>query len=402
MTWFQSALRLVSIFCLVAASSTAKSEPAPLRIGVLGDQSGPYAAIGGPGAVLAAQMAVSDFGGHVLDRKIEIVSADMQNKPDLASVIARKWFDVENVEAIVDLPTSSVALAVNEVGREKKKLVFVTAASTDDLTGSACSPYTIQMLEDTHALAVGTAKAVVASGGTSWFFLTPDFAFGHAMEKAGRRAIEAAGGKVVGSVQYPIATTDFASYLVTASSSPAQVIGISGVGGGAISVVKQAVEFGVTDNQRRLAIFLQFITDIDGLGLASSHGLYTTDGFYWDENEQARTWSKRFMARHGKMPTKVQAYTYAVVLHYLKSVAASNSIDSDQVRAKMSELNLDLFGNVASIRSNGRAVYDLNLYEVKTPAESRYPWDYYKLVRRIPAIEAFEEEGEKCTQRVAR
>jgi branched-chain amino acid transport system substrate-binding protein len=238
---------------------------------------------------------------------------------------------------------------------------------------------------------------VVAAGGKTWFFLTPDFAFCHAMEKAGRTAIEAAGGEVLGSVQYPITTTDFASYLVTASSSPAQVIGISGVGGAAISVVKQAVEFGVTSHQRRLAIFLQFITDIDGLGLASSHGLYTADGFYWDQNDKTREWSKRLMAQHGTMPTKVQAYTYAIVLHYLKSIATANSIEPEKVRAKMGEASLDLFGNAATIRPNGRAVYHLTLYEVKKPTESKYPWDYYRPVREISGFEAFGPPSEsKC------
>jgi len=397
----RSFARMVAAAILgLLAAPPANAQSNPIRIGVLGDQSGPYSAIGGPGAVLATKMAVSDFGGSVLGRRIEVVSADMQNKPDLAAVIARKWFETEGVEAVVDLPTSSVALAVNEIGRVKNKFVFVTAASSEDLTGSACAPYTIQMLEDTRALAVGTAKAVVAAGGKTWFFLTPDFAFGHAMEKAGRTAIEAAGGQVLGSVQYPITTTDFASFLVTASSSPAQVIGISGVGGAAISVVKQAVEFGVTNDQRRLAIFLQFITDIDGLGLASSHGLYTTDGFYWDENDKARDWSKRFMAQHGKMPTKVQAYTYAIVLHYLKSIAAADSIEPEKVRAKMGETSLDLFGNAATIRPNGRAVYDLTLYEVKKPAESKYPWDYYKPVRQISAMEAFGPLSDsKCASR---
>lgn len=388
---------------LLAIAATFISLPAvaePLRIGVLGDQGGPYSGIGGPGAVLAAKMAVEDFGAQALGRPVEIISADMQNKPDIATGIARKWFDQEGVEAIVDLPTSSVALAVNEIGREKKKLVLVTAAATDELTTTACSPYTVQVLEDTHALARGMTKAVIAAGGRSWFFLTPDFAFGYAMEKAAQGAIDSSGGKVVGSVKYPITTTDYSSFLLRAQSSNADVIGISGVGGAAISVVKQAVEFGLTDEKHKLAIFLQFITDVHGLGLASSHGLYTVDGFYWDESPTTRNWSERFFKVLGKMPTKVQAYTYAVVLHYLKSVSNAGSVDADAVSAKMKSLPLDLFGKAAQIRGNGRAAYDLTLYEVKSPAESHYAWDYYKPIRNIPATEAFGPDQESSCKSI--
>jgi branched-chain amino acid transport system substrate-binding protein len=373
----------------ILVGSPALAGERSIKIGVLGDESGPYSDLGGPGSVLAAQMAADDYGGRVLGKPIEIVSADMQNKPDIASSIARRWFDVEGVDAIADVPLTSVALAVQSVAREKKKILLITAAASADLTGKACSPYTVHWMDDTRALSVGTGRAVVAAGGKQWFFLTPDYAFGAAMERAASAAVVAAGGTVVGNAKFPLGTADYSSYLLAAGSSPATIFGLSTVGGDTVTAVKQAAEFGITQNDRKIVVFLMFLPEVHAIGLASAHGLYITDGFYWDENDKARAWSKRFFERMKKMPSKSQANTYAAVTNYLKALDAAKTDDADAVSKQMKTTPADYFGKPAIIRQTGRVVYDLTVYEVKKPDESQYPWDYYKPVRKVSAEEAF-------------
>jgi branched-chain amino acid transport system substrate-binding protein len=360
-----------------------------VKIGILGDQSGPYSDLGGPGSVLAAQMAADDYGGKVLGKPIEIIAADMQNKPDVASSIARHWFDVDGVDAIADVPLTSVALAVQSVAREKKKMLLITAAASADLTGKACSPYTVHWMDDTRSLSVGTGRAVVAAGGKQWFFLTPDYAFGAAMERAASAAVTAAGGTVAGSAKFPLGTQDYSSFLLTAGSSPATIFALSTVGGDTITAVKQAAEFGLTQNDRKIVVFLMFLPEVHAIGLAAAHGLYITDGFYWDENEKTKAWSKRFFERMKKMPSKSQANTYAAVTNYLKALDAAKSDDADAVSKQLKAAPVDYFGKSAVIRQTGRVAYDLTVYEVKKPDESKYPWDYYKPVRTVTAEEAF-------------
>ena len=360
-----------------------------IKIGVLGDESGPYSDLGGAGSILAAQMAAADYGGKALGKPIEIISADMQNKPDVASSIARRWFDVEGVDAITDIPHTSVALAVQSVAREKKKVLLITGAASSDLTGKACSPYTVHWMDDTRALSAGTGRAVVAAGGKQWFFLTPDYAFGNAMEQAASTAIVAAGGVVVGGTKFPLGTPDYSSYLLAATSSPATIIGLLTVGGDTVNAVKQAAEFGIAQSGRKIVIFLIFLQEIHAIGLASAQGLYVTDGFYWDESEETRSWSKRFFERLHKMPSKSQANTYSAVLNYLKALDAAATDDAEAVTKQMKAVPADYFGDRVKIRQTGRVAYDLTVYEVKKPNESKYPWDYYKPVRKVSVEEAF-------------
>ncbi|CAO3413717.1 ABC transporter substrate-binding protein [Azospirillum endophyticum] len=382
---FALAAALIATTALSAQGQTAK----PVRIGVLADEAGFASDIGGKGAVLATRMAVEDFGGSVLGRTVEVLSADMQNKPDVASNIVRSWFDVDGVDMVTDIPVSSVALAVQAVAREKKKVLMISAATTTELTNAQCSPYSIHWADDTASLAVGTTKAVVQSGGTSWYFITADFAFGSAMEKAATEAIKQAGGTVVGGVRHPMGTSDFGSYLLSAQGSGAKVVALANVGAETIGTIKQAGEFGLTESGQRLVGYIVFITDIHSLGLDLAKGLYVTSGFYWDRDDQTRAWAKRFFDRHGKMPTKEQANTYLAALHWLKGVKAAGTTDAEAVTAAMKAMPTDYFGRPGSIRKDGRVLYDLALYQVKSPAESKAPWDYYKLVRGIPASEAF-------------
>ncbi|WP_042694956.1 ABC transporter substrate-binding protein [Azospirillum sp. B506] len=375
----------LSAMTLSAQAQTARS----VRIGVLADEAGFASDIGGKGAVLATRMAVEDFGGSVLGRPVEVLSADMQNKPDVASNIVRSWFDIDGVDMVTDIPVSSVALAVQAVAREKKKVLMISAATTTELTNAQCSPYSIHWADDTASLAVGTTKAVVQSGGTSWYFITADFAFGTAMEKAATEAIKQAGGTVVGGVRHPMGTSDFGSYLLSAQGSGAKVVALANVGAETIGTIKQAGEFGLTDSGQRLVGYIVFITDIHSLGLDLAKGLYVTSGFYWDKNDRTRAWAKRFFDRHGKMPTKEQANTYLATLHWLKGVEAAGTTEAEPVTAAMKAMPTDYFGTPGSIRKDGRVLYDLDLYQVKGPAESKAPWDYYKQVRSIPASEAF-------------
>ncbi|WP_448207366.1 ABC transporter substrate-binding protein [Azospirillum sp. sgz302134] len=371
------------------AQGTASGKTGPVKIGVLVDEQGFASDIGGTGATLAAKMAVEEFGGSVLGRPIEVVSADMQNKPDVASNIVRRWFDLDGVDMVTDIPVSSVALAVQAVAREKKRVLMISAATTTELTNAQCSPYTIHWADDTNALSVGTTRAVVESGGKSWFFITADFAFGTAMEKAATEAIKQAGGTVVGGVRHPVGTSDFGSYLLTAQGSGAKVVALANVGSDTITAIKQASEFGLPAGGQTLVGYIVFITDVHSLGLDLAKGLYVTESFYWDQTDRTRDWSQRFLARHGKMPSKEQANTYLATLHWLKAVKEAGTTDAEAVTARMKAMPTDYFGTPGSVRKDGRVLYDLTLYRVKSKAESKGAWDYYTPIRSIPASEAF-------------
>ena len=381
--------------CMLAAAGLnahAQISDGIVKIGVLNDMSGLYADITGPGSVVAAKMAVEDYlKSSKSSLKVEIVSADHQNKPDIGSNIARQWYDTGKVDMIIDVPTSSVALAISQVSREKGKIHVNTGAATADLTGKACSPNTIHWLYDTWMLANGTGKAVVQHGGTSWFFLTADYAFGQALERDTEAVILKNGGKVLGKVRHPLATQDFSSFLLQAQASKAKVIGLANAGGDTTNAIKQAYEFGIVKGGQTLAGLLVFLTDIHSLGLEKAQGLYLTETFYWDLNDQTRAWSKRFAALNsGKYPSMDHAGVYAGILHYLKAIDAGKTDDGTKVAQKMKDLPTDdvLFGK-GSIRKDGRKLHPAYLFEVKKPSESKGPYDYYKLLATIPADQAF-------------
>lgn len=381
---------MTSILALVSGAAWAQ-DPIALKLGVLNDRSGVYADLSGEGSVIAAQMAVEDFGAADKGMTVEIVSADHQNKPDIASNTARQWIDSDGVDLILDTPTSSAALAVAEIVKEKNKIVMVSGGGTSDLTGAKCSPNTVHWTYDTWALGNGTPTALVKEGLKSWFFITADYAFGHALEKDASAAVLAAGGEIKGQVKHPFPGQDFSSYLLQAQSSGAQVIGLANAGGDMINTVKQASEFGITQGGQTLAGLLVFITEVHALGLEAAQGLMLTDAFYWDQNDDTREWSKRFAERHGgDMPTSVHAGVYSSTLHYLKAVEAAGSKETEAVMAKMKEMPIDdpLFGK-GEVRIDGRAIHDMYLYKVKAPSESTGPWDYYTTVATIPAAEAF-------------
>jgi len=377
---------------LVAASGAqAQISDGVIRIGVINDMSGLYADITGNGSVVAARMAVEDFGAAKKGLKVEILSADHQNKPDIGSSIVRKWFDTDKVDAVADVPTSSVALAVNQIVREKGKVMLNSGAATSDLTGSACSPNTVHWTYDTWMLANGTGSAIVKTGGDTWFFLTSDYAFGHALERDTEAVVLKAGGKVVNKVRHPLNTQDFSSFLLQAQASKAKIIGLANAGGDTQNSIKQAAEFGITRGGQNLAGLLVFLPDVHALGLDKAQGLIFTETFYWDLNDQTRAWTKRFITQNGgKYPSMVHAGVYGAVLHYLKAVEALKSDDGTKVVAKMKEMPTDdmLFGK-GTIRADGRKVHPAYLVEVKKPAESKGPYDYYKVRATIPADQAF-------------
>jgi branched-chain amino acid transport system substrate-binding protein len=364
-----------------------------VKVGSLGDQSGLYSDIGGPGSTVAAQMAVEDSGLLAKGWKIDVISADHQNKPDIAVNIGKQWIDVDKVDVFVDLAASNVGLAIANLAREKNVVNLNSGSGSSDLTGSQCSPNTVHWAYDTYMLANGTGKALVKSGGDTWFFLAADYAFGQALERDTTAAVTAAGGKVLGDVKHPLNTSDFSSFLLQAQSSKAKVIGLANAGGDTTNAIKQAAEFGIVKGGQKLAGLLMFITDVHSLGLNVAHGLNLTESFYWDMNDQTRAFSKRFMQRFPKNPpTMVQAGVYSSLIHYFKALEAlgGNPHDGRMVVAKMKELPTDdpLFGK-GSIRVDGRKIHPAYLFEVKQPSESKYPWDYYKLVATIPADEAF-------------
>jgi len=376
----------------VSGSAAAQISDGIVKIGVLNDMSGLYADIAGPGSVVAAKMAVEDFQKtSKAGLKVEVVGADHQNKPDVGSNIARQWYDVDKVDAIFDVPTSSVALAVSQITKDKGKAFLVSGAATSDLTGKACSPNTIHWTYDTWNLANGTGTAIVKTGGDTWFFLTADYAFGHALERDTEAAVIRGGGKVVGKVRHPFPGTDFSSFLLQAQSSKAKIIGLANAGGDTINSIKQAAEFGIVKGGQNLAGLLVFITDIHALGLPTAQGLIFTETFYWDLNDDTRAWSRRFAAANGgKYPSMVQAGVYSSVLHYLKAIEAGKTDDGTKVIAQMKAMPTDdpLFGK-GSIRADGRKIHPAYLVEVKKPSESKGPYDYYKIRATIPADQAF-------------
>jgi len=360
-----------------------------VKIGILNDQSGVYADYGGKYSLEAARMAIEDFGGSVLGEKIEIVSADHQNKPDLATSIARRWYEVEGVDMITELTTSSVALAIQELSKEKKKIDIVVGAATSRITGDACTPYGFHWAYDTHALAVGTGGALVEAGGDTWFFMTADYAFGYALEKDTGDLVKAKGGKVLGSVRIPLNSSDFSSFLLQAQSSKAKIIGLANAGLDTTNSIKQAAEFGIVSGGQKLAGLLLTISEVHGLGLQAAQGLVLTEGFYWDQNDKTREFSQRFIKRTGHMPSMIHAGTYSATLQYLKAVKAAGTKDSEAVASKLKELPVDDAFAQGKVLANGRMVHDLYLFEVKKPSESKKPWDYYKQIAVVPGDKAF-------------
>jgi branched-chain amino acid transport system substrate-binding protein len=383
---------LVAAAAVMAVAGQAYGQEINVKIGIMNDRSGLYADLTGEGSAVAARMAAEDFDVAGKGWNIEFVSADHQNKPDIASTIARTWYDEEGVDVIVDVPTSSAALAVNEITREKDKVFLVSGAATSDLTGSQCSPNTIHWTYDTWALANGTGKAMVEAGGQSWFFLTADYAFGHALERDTGAAVEEAGGEVLGNVRHPFPGQDFSSFLLQAQASGADVIGLANAGGDTINSIKQAAEFGITQAGQNLAGLLVFITDVGALGLQTAQGLVLTSAFYWDMNEETRAWSQRFAENHnGNMPTMIQAGVYSSLLHYFKALEELGSADDatavvEQMKAMPTS---DQLLGEGEIRADGRKIHKMYLFEVKSPDESEGEWDYYKLVNEIPADQAF-------------
>ena len=391
-------LKVLAAAAALALSAGAQAQISGnvVKIGVLNDQSGTYADLAGPGSVTAARMAVEDFQKTNKDLKIEVVFADHQNKHDVGSQIARKWFDADGVDVIVDVPTSSVVLAVNQIAKEKNKVLIVSTGATSDLSGKACTPNSIHWTYDTWQLANGTGSAIVKTGGDSWFFLTADYAFGHALERDTEAVVLKNGGKVLGKVRHPFPSSDFSSFLLQAQASKAKIIGLANAGADTTNAIKQAAEFGIVKGGQNLAGLLVFLTDVHALGLDKAQGLILSETFYWDLNDQTRAWSKRFAAaNNGKYPTMGHAGAYAGTLHYLKAVAAAKTDVGDKVVAKMKELPTDdpLFGK-GSIRQDGRKIHPSYLFEVKKPSESKYAYDYYKLRATVPADQAFRPMAE--------
>ncbi len=387
----RSIVGLAVAAALGAGVAEAQISDGIVKIGVLSDMSSLYTDIAGAGSVVAAKMAVEDSGIEKRGYKVEVVSADHLNKPDVGSSIARQWYDTDKVDVIVDVPTSSIALAINEITKEKKKVFLVSGAASSDLTGKACSPNTIHWTYDTWMLANGTGGAIVKTGGDTWYFLTADYAFGLALERDTEAVVLKSGGKVLGKVRHPLNAQDFSSYLLQAQASKAKVIGLANAGGDTTNAIKQAAEFGIVKGGQSLAGLLVFLSDIHALGLPTAQGLIVTNTFYWDTNDQTRAWAKRFAGLNGgKYPTMVHAGVYSAVTHYFKAVEALKSDDGTKVVAKMKEMPTDdpLFGK-GTIRADGRKIHPAYLVEVKKPSESKGPYDYYKVRTTIPADQAF-------------
>ncbi|HEX3884634.1 MAG TPA: ABC transporter substrate-binding protein [Stellaceae bacterium] len=383
---------------LLTAGAQAQITKDTIKIGVLADMSSLYADLGGPGSVMAAKMAVEDFGGTLNGKKIEVVSADHQNKPDVGASIARQWFDQDGVDMITDLTTSSVALAVQEVARKENKVLLITSAASSDLTGKACAPTSIHWMYDTVALANGTGAAVVKAGGDTWYFITADYAFGHSLQNDTTAVVEANGGKVLGSVNVPLNTADFSSYLLQAQGSKAKVIGLANAGGDTINSIKQAAEFGIVKGGQKLAGLLVFASDVHSLGLETAQGLQLTEGFYWDMDDQTRAWSKKFFDKMNKEPTMAQAGVYSAVMNYLNAVKAVNTLDGPAVVKQLKSKPVNDFAvRNGHIRDDGSLPHDMYLFEVKKPSESKGPWDFYKLIATIPGDQAFKRpHGNEC------
>jgi len=387
---------LFAVMLPVAANAQLSSDT--VKIGVLTDLAGVTADITGKGSVLAAEMAVREIGGAILGKPVQVISADHQHKVDVGLTIARQWIDVEGVDAIVDVPNSGVALAIQGLARDKKRIVLYSGAGTTALTNEQCSPYGFHWTYDTYAVSHGTASAVVKAGGNSWFILASDYAFGHQLQADATSVIEAAGGKVVGAVRHPLNTSDFSSFLLRAQSSGAKVVGLANAGNDTINAMKQAGEFGLTQAGQSLAALIFFLQDVHGLSLNAAQGTYLTTASYWDMNEATRAWSKEFMAKTGMMPSMIHAGVYGATRHYLKAVARAGTDDADKVAAAMREIPVeDIFSENAKIRADGRVTRTMYLARVKKPADSKYPWDYFEIVRPIPPEEtAWPLSESKC------
>lgn len=386
----RSCARLLSALAgLLALAAPAAAAETPVKIGILTDMSGFVADISGPGSVLAARMAVEDFGGSALGKPVEIISGDHQNKPDIGAAVVRRWLDSEGVDVVADVPTSSVGLAVQEITRAKSRMFVNSAGSSGDFTGKACSPLANQWNIDTYTVANGVPKALIARGLDTWAFVTADYTFGLALERDATAAITKAGGKVLGSVKHPINNHDFSSVLLQAQATGAKVIGFANGSGDTIKSIQQAKEFGLVDDKRRIAAFILHVTDVHALGLEAAQGTLVMDTFYWDRNAETKAWSQRFMARNnGRPPTAVQAGAYSAVLHYLKAVQAAGTKDAEPVAAKMKELRIkDALIQDAYIREDGRVVKDYYLLQVKKPSESKYPYDYFDVTATVPGAD---------------
>lgn len=377
---------------VAATAQDMKISDDVVRLGILTDLNGPFADITGPGSAAAIQMAIDDFGGQVLGKKIELVVADHQNKADIASSKAREWFDTGKVDAIMDVAVSAPALAVLEIAKQKQKVIIFNGPGLDRLTNDLCMPSTVHYVYDTYALANVTASAITQRGGKDWFFVTADYAFGHSLQEQASAVVTAQGGKVLGAAKHPIGATDFASFLLSAQNSKAQVVGLANAGGDTVNTIKAAREFGLTTgkNKQTLAGLLMYINDIHAIGLRTAGGLMLTEGFYWDMNDETRAWSKRYFEKMKKMPNMSQAGAYSSTMHYLKAVQATKTDETAQVIAKMKATPInDFFAKNGRIREDGRMVHDMYLFEVKSQDESKYPWDYYKLVTTVPGDKAF-------------
>lgn len=388
----------VAIAALLTVNGVARAQISDdvVKIGVLTDHSGGFAYLVGKHSVEAAQMAVDDFGGKVLGKPITVVTADHQNKPDIAATLSRKWFDTEGVDAITDVAGSAVALATQEIARPRNKILLISGAATTELTGKACSATTTQWSYDTYAFAKGTASQVTKQGGDSWFFLTSDYAFGHSLQKDASHFVEESGGKVIGSVRFPFGSPDFSSYLLQAQASKAKVIGLAMSGADLLTAIKQAREFGIVQSGQDLASLVIYINDIEGVGLDVAQGLTLTTSFYWDADEATRAWSKRFMERSGGfIPNLITAGTYASVLHYLKAVQAAGTDEGNAVAAKMREIPVnDFYNKNVEVRADGRVMHKTYLMKVKSPAESKYRGDYYKVLAEMSGEQSFKPLAE--------
>ncbi|MDH6231651.1 branched-chain amino acid transport system substrate-binding protein [Mesorhizobium soli] len=387
----------VLLAAMAAPASAAGISDGKVKIGILNDQSGVYADFGGKWSVEAAKMAVEDFGGKVQGAPIEVIDADHQNKPDIAASIARQWYDTEQVDAIMELTTSSVALAVQDISKEKKKIDIVTGAATTDLTGKQCSPYGFHWAYDTHSQAVGTGGALVEQGGDSWYFITVDYAFGYSLEEQTAKYVKAHGGKVLGEVRYPLGATDYSSFLLQAQSSGAKIIGLANAGLDTSNSIKQAAEFGIVQGGQRLAALLFTLSEVHGLGLKAAQGVVLTEGYYWDRDDKSREFAERFFERTGRMPNMIQAGTYSAVLQYLKAVDRAGTDDAEAVAKELHEMPVnDVFASNGKVQADGSMVHDMYLYQVKKPEESKKDWDYYSYLATIPGDQAFlkaEESG---------
>ena len=394
-----ASLKKALVICVLGCCATMAQAQNVLRLGVLNDKSSIYADLTGSGSVTAAQMAVDDFGGRVLNRRIEIVTADHQNKPDVGSSIARRWIESEQVKVIIDVPTSSVAFAVQEITRNLKTPFLISGAASSDLTGKACSPMTAHWTYDTYALAAGTARGIVQAGGNSWYFLTQDNVFGHALQRDVSRFVEEAGGKVVGVVRHPLNSSDFASYLMQADTAKPKVLALANAGSDFTNAIKQASEFGLVAKGIKMAGMSVTINDIHSLGLKTAQGVQFITPFYWDSTPETRQWSRRFFDKEKKMPNHIQAGVYGAVMHYLQAVKANGSDDGQAVMAQMRKLPInDFFTKNGYIREDGRVMRDFALMEVKSPDESKAPWDYFKMVKTLtPNETAISIKDSECS-----